>query len=181
MTTKKCTKCGEVKSADSFHKRKDSKDKLAYECRACSQKRSSNWYIKNSDYMKQRMREIRQINPEIDRQRSRQWAAKNREIARQRAIKWAFDNPDRRKLQHHKRRALKRSNGVYLILNKELQKLKNASCVGCGSTKNLTIDHIIPLNRGGRHSVGNLQSLCGRCNSSKQDALMVEWRLRRSA
>jgi 5-methylcytosine-specific restriction endonuclease McrA len=44
-------------------------------------------------------------------------------------------------------------------------------CQMCGSTKNLTLDHIIPLGRGGGWHRENLQCLCGRCNRAKGDSL----------
>jgi len=181
MSTKTCTKCKETKILTDFHKRIDSKDGHAYECKLCTRGRSQRWYKNNSEYAKSKVRAVRLLNPEIDRQRSRTWAENNREAASSRARAWARNNPDRRKLQHHKRRALKRQNGVYDILPKEIRRLKSKECAVCGSEKNLTLDHIIPLNRGGRHSIGNLQSLCATCNSSKQDSLMVEFRARSCA
>ena len=181
MTSKACTKCGDIKSLADFHRRKDSKDGFAHECSSCNKRRSSGWYMKNAEYAKSKIRQLRELDPESDRQKSRKWAAQNRELARFRAREWARNNPDKRKLQHHKRRAIKRQNGVYLILAKEFRRLKKTECAVCGSKTNLTIDHVVPLNRGGRHAIGNLQSLCGSCNSSKQDSFMIEWRMRRSA
>jgi 5-methylcytosine-specific restriction endonuclease McrA len=50
-------------------------------------------------------------------------------------------------------------------------------CAYCGaSDRPLTREHIIPLARGGRHSIGNLLPVCGSCNYSKADRLLVEWR-----
>lgn len=40
-------------------------------------------------------------------------------------------------------------------------------CLKCGSTKDLSIDHIVALSNGGDNSVENLQTLCKGCNSSK--------------
>jgi 5-methylcytosine-specific restriction endonuclease McrA len=37
----------------------------------------------------------------------------------------------------------------------------------CGSAADLHVDHVIPLSRGGSNDRGNLQVLCGRCNTSK--------------
>ena len=40
-------------------------------------------------------------------------------------------------------------------------------CVQCGSTDDLTIDHIYPQILGGGHTEDNLQTLCRPCNSRK--------------
>lgn len=40
-------------------------------------------------------------------------------------------------------------------------------CQNCGSHRDLTVDHIVPLAKGGTNDMFNLQTLCGTCNSSK--------------
>lgn len=40
-------------------------------------------------------------------------------------------------------------------------------CSICKTTKDLTVDHIVPLSRGGSTVESNLQVLCRRCNSRK--------------
>jgi len=40
-------------------------------------------------------------------------------------------------------------------------------CSYCGSTYDLTIDHIIPVAKGGSSIIENLRTLCGHCNISK--------------
>ena len=45
-------------------------------------------------------------------------------------------------------------------------------CGGCKEMfpfRNFTIDHVVPQSRGGTYHVGNLQLLCGACNSLKGD------------
>lgn len=39
-------------------------------------------------------------------------------------------------------------------------------CLRCGTTEDLTLDHVIARARGGKND-GNLQTLCGRCNTWK--------------
>ena len=43
----------------------------------------------------------------------------------------------------------------------------NSKCVKCNSTNNLQIDHIYPKSKGGSDVLGNLQTLCARCNLKK--------------
>jgi 5-methylcytosine-specific restriction endonuclease McrA len=47
----------------------------------------------------------------------------------------------------------------------------NYRCQSCGETNQetqLTIDHIIPLAKGGSNDLSNLQTLCLKCNQSKK-------------
>jgi len=52
------------------------------------------------------------------------------------------------------------------ILDQLLHKYK-FKCARCDSIKNLTIDHIHPVSKGGCHKFSNLQILCKPCNSKK--------------
>jgi 5-methylcytosine-specific restriction endonuclease McrA len=59
-------------------------------------------------------------------------------------------------------------NGV--VLNRQnVFKRDGNSCVYCGSTKDLTLDHVMPRSRGGRTSWDNLVTACKSCNSRKGD------------
>ncbi len=40
-------------------------------------------------------------------------------------------------------------------------------CCICGSTEDLTLDHIVPVSRSGSNGPDNLQTLCRSCNSRK--------------
>ena len=44
-------------------------------------------------------------------------------------------------------------------------------CKICGSRRNLEIDHIVPIAKGGKSVYTNLQTLCHRCNVDKGDSL----------
>ncbi|MBO3459485.1 HNH endonuclease [Aetokthonos hydrillicola Thurmond2011] len=53
-------------------------------------------------------------------------------------------------------------------------------CQSCGKNHketDLTIDHIIPLSRGGKNDISNLQTLCLRCNQHKTNR--IDHRFRR--
>ncbi|MBW4564347.1 MAG: HNH endonuclease [Mojavia pulchra JT2-VF2] len=52
-------------------------------------------------------------------------------------------------------------------------------CQSCGKTTletDLTIDHIIPLARGGQNDISNLQTLCYTCNQQKKDHIDSRFR-----
>jgi 5-methylcytosine-specific restriction endonuclease McrA len=40
-------------------------------------------------------------------------------------------------------------------------------CLRCGSACDLTVDHVIPLGRGGSNAIENVQPLCSTCNGIK--------------
>lgn len=42
-------------------------------------------------------------------------------------------------------------------------------CVWCGQTENLSLDHIVPVSKGGGDERSNLQTLCRSCNSRKHN------------
>lgn len=56
------------------------------------------------------------------------------------------------------------------ILNRD-----NRMCKQCGDTENLSIDHKLPISRGGSNKEHNLQILCLSCNYQKGTKTMDEW------
>jgi hypothetical protein len=84
---------------------------------------------------------------------------------------WVQANPEKKKAQQHRDRALKEAAGGD-ILGEEIQLL--TACYGtvcgipgCGETEGLHLDHVKPLARGGDSRAGNYQPLCKSHNSSK--------------
>lgn len=55
-----------------------------------------------------------------------------------------------------------------------LYKRDNNKCQYCGSTKHLTIDHVIPKCRGGDDSWENLVVACSTCNTKKANILLEQ-------
>ena len=53
-----------------------------------------------------------------------------------------------------------------------IYKRDNNTCMYCGSTRRLTIDHVIPRCKGGDDSWENLTVACSSCNTKKGDKLL---------
>lgn len=51
----------------------------------------------------------------------------------------------------------------------------NNECAYCGSTENLTIDHVVPRSKGGSDFVTNVVCSCKGCNSDKGRTDIWEW------
>lgn len=70
----------------------------------------------------------------------------------------------------HKRRVLIESAGGNFTIE-EFQEMCEAYgwvCLCCGEEcESLTVDHVKPVSKGGANDIGNIQPLCGSCNSSK--------------
>lgn len=49
-------------------------------------------------------------------------------------------------------------------------------CAYCGSTDRLTIDHVVPISKGGHHVASNVQWLCWTHNADKRDRTDAEYR-----
>ncbi len=58
------------------------------------------------------------------------------------------------------------------------QKTASGLCHYCGmktAYRNLTMDHLVPLARGGRSTKNNLVPACKTCNTKKKSMLPLEW------
>ena len=58
------------------------------------------------------------------------------------------------------------------------QKTSAGKCYYCGKKvvfKNITMDHLVPIARGGRSTKDNLVPACKDCNTKKKSMLPLEW------
>lgn len=86
---------------------------------------------------------------------------------------FGFDGVDEKEVrqQRHRARELRRSRWWK-------NKLALGVCYYCGQQTGpdeLTMDHIVPLARGGRSSKDNLVTSCKECNNKKKTLLPMEW------
>ena len=153
------------------------------------------YYQKNIEKIRKLAKEYRKKNPEKSSSRERRekfkeshpnyfadWRKQNPDYMKN----WREKNRDKKRLENSKRRMLLSNAGTYLVTDKDLRRLltrQSYLCVGClvnlndvGVKKEL--DHIIPVSKSGRHSIGNLQWLCSNCNIEKHGHLPIEWKRR---
>lgn len=97
------------------------------------------------------------------------------------SAEWRRNNPD----SYIRSVAKRRAHVSFDVDDRDLRRLmlrQMSKCNHCGVylDKNVSrfvhLDHIVPLSRGGTHSIGNLQYLCQSCNVRKLDRLEVEVR-----
>jgi len=123
--------------------------------------------------------QYREANRDRLRNYQKEWVIANRDKERAKSAKYLSTRKEWNAQKSQKRRARLRNAETFVVTEKELKKLYTQPCFNCGAKESLTIDHVIPLTRGGRHSIGNLQTLCLSCNSKKHRRTIMEWRLDR--
>ena len=84
-----------------------------------------------------------------------------------------FNMVDEREIKREKEKArrLRRTNWWYA----RVQKGECYYCRRMVGRENLTMDHVVPLIRGGKSRKGNLVAACKECNNKKKYLLPLEW------
>jgi 5-methylcytosine-specific restriction endonuclease McrA len=60
------------------------------------------------------------------------------------------------------------------VNRREVFRRDHHACQYCGSTKRLTLAHVIPRSKGGTHTWDNVVAACEKCNSATGDRLLHE-------
>jgi 5-methylcytosine-specific restriction endonuclease McrA len=120
-------------------------------------------------------RSIKRMDPAYraaEKKRYREWLKKR--IASSPEAAARYEAIDRR--WDYKRRALQDANPLTAETVLAFWSTYNR-CLKCGSVDDLTIDHVVPLSKGGGSEFLNLQCLCRVCNSTK-NASDTDYRVR---
>jgi 5-methylcytosine-specific restriction endonuclease McrA len=162
---KYCYKCKTEKPINEFNKNRRSKDGHRSECRKCCSVMYAKWRARNL---------------EKARANSTKWNKANLQKETARKNRWAKANPEKKNAQTQRRRAMKRGNGgSYTAAEwQTLVEKYNYTCLRCGKQEpeiKLTIDHVLPLSKGGNNTIDNIQPLCKQCNSTK-NAKFIDYR-----
>lgn len=95
--------------------------------------------------------------------------------------KWKRDNPLKvNRINRLRKDTLRNAEGTYTSFDLErIREEQGNTCPGCfRSFESVppTIDHYVPLSKGGVNNQTNIQLLCHSCNCSKNDKLWSEWK-----
>lgn len=181
-----CKRCRADKEIARWHKTPAGQAALA----RMEFERSPEYRAEVEETSRAKRKEWERRNREGLNQWCREWARKHpelrRAVVRKSDRKRRLENPEatRRKDQLNNRAAKARRRGAErrLVTHSDITRQserQHGCCFYCGESRPLTLEHVIPVCRGGRHAVGNLVLACVTCNSSKGPLLVVEWRARR--
>jgi 5-methylcytosine-specific restriction endonuclease McrA len=146
---------------------------------------------KNAARVVKRLANVEQ-HRENERIKAKRFRERNPDWARQ----WALANPERVKavklrqklsgktVEHDNRRRMRKANNGVEDCSSRVRLLRLVPfcnyCFGLiPNGKVPTIDHVVPLARGGAHSPSNLVAACLSCNVSKGAKLLTEWKGRK--
>jgi 5-methylcytosine-specific restriction endonuclease McrA len=93
--------------------------------------------------------------------------------------KYRNRHPEKVTEANHRRRALKLNatvpnRPVTAAVQRERKALFDGCCF-CGSKGKLTLEHMVPLSRGGLHVPENLLGSCNSCNCKKNNNPVEDW------
>lgn len=168
--TKRCPACQQVKNVDQYGYRSNRYDNLSPYCKPCITVKRREW---------------RKKNPEKWAKKKRDWYLRHREERVAYTRNFRLKNPHYKKDYRHRNRekdnahardrARSLRNSGFVVLGSDYEKMLRQPCIYCGA-KSEHIDHIVPLSRGGRHSIGNLAPACAKCNLTKSRRFITEWK-----
>lgn len=146
-------------------------------CMACALEAARARYPLIREKENERSRVYRNKNREKHLASMAAWRENNRETAREATRRWTAQNPERvRAITSARRARVMSAEGSLSAADvKEITRRQGGKCAYCKRKTKMTIDHIIPLIQGGRHSKENIQMTCARCNSAKGGRHPIEF------
>lgn len=168
--TRTCSECNLRLPITDFHKDKNATDGYRSKCKKCRITKVKKWYLENQKRQSGREKARRRSNPEKYAEKE----ALRYEKDREKRIALATEHSHLRKARKKK---AKTERGITKLA---LRRKFGSKCYYCGiemdfsvgsgrkfNRKMATIEHLVPLARGGEHTWENTVLACRHCNISK--------------
>ena len=136
------------------------------------------YYNANREKILDANRLYRRSNPDKIRTIKRAEYEANKASHAEQGRRWRKNHPLAWSEYDRRRRAQKRNSRVCLISESDIRSrfaVFGDRCAYCGATGRLTVDHVVPLARGGMHILSNIRPACKPCNSQKRSMPPREW------
>lgn len=186
-TTKRCSRCGDVKPLDAFYRHPYGLLGRQSHCIVCRkvllaerQMAAPGRYAAVQATHYQRLVAWKRAHPDRVRENDARFRAANRERRRAASSAWARANPDTVAERNARYRARKKDAYVAPVSRRAIYERDGGICGICQNPVPFDafhLDHIIPLARGGTHEPKNVQVAHGRCNNRKYVTGMGHLRL----
>ena len=162
---KTCTKCGITKPLIDYYYRKDS-NTYRNECKEC---------IKHAKALREAQPGVKEERARKERERRLNHKDRINETLRKQRSTYLKDKVLIQSKNNCFKRKSKLKDGITTSELIAWQSEQVPTCVYCGTTKLLSIDHIVPLSKNGTHTADNLVLACKSCNSSKNNNSLIYW------
>lgn len=173
--TKTCKTCGRVLDVELFYRHYTNLDGRSGSCIKCTKVRMARWRDKNRPLIA-KLAKNNNAKPK-HRQQCREWQRLNSDRARLHNRRSRAKHPETMRRFKHARAARLMSADVGDVTSEFLRglyKTWSGTCPLCNRERcKPSIDHKVPLSRGGLHCQDNLWLICVNCNSRKR-ALTVD-------
>ncbi len=195
--TIRCAKCGQEKPGDQFGKGRRT-------CKTCQIEQVRRWQQANREHVAEQRRRYQQANPEKVAEQRRRYRQANREQINEQIRRWQQANREHVTEQKRRWEQANREH-VAARVGRRRARLKNALppdvtpamieahlagqmkrqhglCYYCQGAfikghpqLQATVDHVVPIDRGGEDRPENLVWAHKKCNSAKRNKLPHEW------
>lgn len=183
--TRICNTCEIEKPLDQFHKDKNALGGHSRRCKVCAINHASTWQRDNQERVNKRNLEwkanhhaqvlvsnsrYRTENQEAIQQRMEKWRDDHREQRRAEARAYIRANKTKANANWHRRRARLMGATVEPVSREAVWERDKGICHICHKMCDPSqwhLDHIIPLSKGGEHSMANTAVSHAECNRKK--------------
>ena len=132
------------------------------------------WRLTHNEEIKRYSKEYYSVNSEVEKEKSRKWREENPGKFQEQGKRYRKENVIKLLDKNAKRRATLKGVTVEKVDRGEIYIRDSGICGICKihvPLHEVTLDHIIPLSKGGEHSKRNIQLAHRSCNSAKGSKL----------